>query len=111
MSQFSKDDRLLNTARDCFHFVTKFFEPINASATHIYHSALELCPTSSIVRELYYNRAGRITRLPRVVVGPPDSWDSTISISGKGDYGSCTWSPCGRFVAALMGNTAEIRNQ
>ena len=91
--------------------MTKFFEPISASATHIYHSALELCPISSIVRELYYDRSRRITRLPRVLIGTPESWDPTRSISSKDVYQFCTWSPCGRFIAALTGNTVEIRNQ
>ena len=45
------------------------------------------------------------------MVGTPGSWDPTISISGKDDYKSCTWSPCSRFVAALIGNIVEIRNQ
>ena len=91
--------------------MTKFFEPINASATHVYHSALELCPTSSIVRKLYYHRCHGITRLPRVVIGTPDSWDPTISFSGRGDYESCALSPCGRFVAAQTEKSVEVRNQ
>jgi WD40 repeat protein len=91
-------------------FVTKFFEVINVSATHIYHSALELCPMSSIIRKLYYHR--RITRLPKVAIGTPESWDPTIAISGKDHYnGPCTWSPCGRFVAAQTRKAVEIRNQ
>jgi len=36
-----REGELLDTARDCFNFVTTFFEPTNASATHIYHSALD----------------------------------------------------------------------
>lgn len=112
MCQVAKDNQLLDTARDCFYFVTKYFEPINASATHIYHSALELCPTSSIVRKLYYHRCHRVTRLPRVITGTPDSWDQTLSISGKGyEYEFCAWSPCGRFVAARTEEVVEIRNQ
>ena len=101
----------METAQDCFHFVTKFFEPINISATHIYHSALELCPISSIVRKLYYNRCHGITRLPRVMIGTQDSWDPTISFSGKHYYKSSTWSPCGRFVASTTERSVEIRNQ
>jgi len=49
------------------------------------------------------------------VVGTLDSWDpTTISISGKKPYhydGPCTWSPCGRFVAAQARGGVEIRNQ
>jgi hypothetical protein len=91
-------------------FVTKFFEVINISAAHIYHSALELCPASSIIRELYYHR--RTTRMPKVAIGIPESWDSTIAISGKDQYdGPCTWSPCGRFVAARTKKAVEIRDR
>ena len=91
--------------------MTKFFEPIDVSATHIYHSALELCPTSSIVRKLYYDRCHGIARFPRVVIGNPDSWDQTTSFSGKNYYGQFTWSPCGRFIAAQTVKIVEIRNQ
>ena len=90
--------------------MTGFFEPISVSATHVYHSALELCPISSIVRKLYYDRCHGITRLPRVVIGTPHSWDPTISISSKDTYQFCTWSPCGRFVAAQTSKAVEIRN-
>ena len=90
--------------------MTKFFEPIKISATHIYHSALELCPISSIVRELYYDQYHGVTRFPRVVIGTPDSWDTAISVSSKHGYGFCTWSPCGQFIAAQTGQSVEIRN-
>jgi WD40 repeat protein len=91
--------------------VTKFFEPISASATHIYHSALELCPTSSTVRKLYYDRCNRINHVPRVLVGIPDLWDETISISTGSQYKGCAWSPCGRSIAArTLSDTVEIRN-
>ena len=110
--QVSHGRQLLDIAQDCFYFVTRLFEPINASAAHIYHSALELCPTSSVVRRLYYDKSHSTTRLPRVVVGTPDSWDPTVSVSSKDhDYRFCTWSPCGRFVAAQTRNIVEIRNQ
>ena len=90
--------------------MTKFFDVINVSATHIYHSALELCPLSSIIRKLYYHQ--RINRSPKVVVGAPDSWDQAIAVSRKDHhYGHCTWSPCGRFVATQTRGSVEIRNQ
>jgi hypothetical protein len=100
MDQVARNEGLLNTARDYFYFVTEFFEPINASATHIYHSALELSPLSSIVRRLYYHQ--QQIPLPRVLVGTWDSWDQGTAISGtcgRGGYCSYTWSPCGQFVA------------
>jgi len=90
--------------------VIKFFEVINVSAAHIYHSALELSPEPSIIRELYYHH--RIARFPRVAIGAPIAWDPHIAISGKDHYiGLCTWSPCGRFVAAQTDKAVEIRNQ
>jgi len=110
VNQIAKDEELLNIAKDYFRFVTKFFEVIDVSAPHIYHSALELCPTSSIIRKLYYHR--RITHLPKVVIGTPDLWDSTIAISGNDYYnGLCAWSPCGQFVAAQTWGAVEIRDQ
>ena len=91
----------------------KFFEPIKISAMHIYHSALELCPTSSIVRKLYYERCNRIAFLPRVVVGTLDSWDKVVSVPNKGDfdYWIPAWSPCSQFIAAQTENVIEIRSQ
>ena len=88
--------------------MTKFFDPINVSATHIYHSALELSPVSSIVRRLYYHR--RHTPFPRVVAGTQDSWDESISLSGMSLCRSYTWSPCGRFVAAAVEGAVGIRD-
>ena len=85
--------------------MTKFFEPINASATHIYHSALELSPLSSIVRKLHYNR--RPTPSPRVVVGTQDSWDPSVTIPERRSY-STIWSPCGQFVAVQTEELVKI---
>ena len=107
-NQASGIEDLLDTARDCFRFVTKFFEPINVSAVHIYHSALELSPFSSIVRKLYYHWRG--TSFPRVVAGTPDAWDECIHLNGEAYYHSYTWSPCGRFIAARALETVDIRD-
>jgi hypothetical protein len=109
VNQVAKNENLLGIVEDGFQFVTKFFEVISVSATHIYHSALELCPFSTI-RSLYYHQ--RTPHLPKITIGTPESWDPTIAISGKDDYhGLCIWSPCGRFIAAQTGKVVEIRNQ
>ena len=107
-NQVARDRQLLDTARDYFHFVTTFFEVIDTSATHIYHSALELSPISSIVRESYHYQ--RPHPSPRVVVGIPDSWDPTAISTKHSYYLSSTWSPCGQFVAAVAGEAVEIRD-
>ncbi|KAF9645952.1 hypothetical protein BDM02DRAFT_3271339 [Thelephora ganbajun] len=101
------NEELLDTARDYSHFVARFSEPISVSATHIYHSALELSPLSSIVRRLYYCQ--RHSSLPRVAVGTEESWGEGIIIP-KGHHPSCTWSPCGQFIAAQSLGAVEIRD-
>ena len=110
MNQVAKDEQLFDAARDYFYFVTTFFEPINISATHIYHSALELSPVPSAVRRLHYHR--RPTPFPRVAVGTPDSWDPSIAISniGYSRESSIAWSPCGHFVATQTKEVVEIRD-
>ena len=105
----AKDRQLLSTARDYFHFVTTFLELIDVSATHIYHSALELSPRSSAVRKFYYRQ--RLHPSPKVVIGIPDSWNPSTTISTKhSHYLSSTWSPCGRFIAAVAEEAMEIRD-
>ena len=89
--------------------MTNFFEPINISATHIYHSALELSPLSSTVRRLYY--PSRHTLFPRVVTGTQNSWDQSVILSGKAGYiRDYSWSPCGQFVATLKDGTVQIQD-
>jgi len=99
INQTARDEGLLDTAKDCFRFVTTFFEPIDVSATHIYHSALELSPLSSIVRRLYYHQ--RHPPFPRVVAGTLGSWPDDINVRSTAEsyYGPSVWSPCGRLVA------------
>jgi len=108
-NQVAKDHELLNTARDYFQFVTNFFEVINVSATHIYHSALELSPLSSTIWKFYYHQ--RPCPSPRVVIGIPESWDPSMAVSTKDSYYlSSTWSPCGQFFAAVIKEAVEIRD-
>ena len=106
--QVSRNQELLDIARDYFHFVTKFFEPISVSAPHIYHSALELSPISSIVRRLYYHR--HHATFPRVVAGTADSWDQGIHLSKIPSHSSYIWSPCGRFIVIPDLKVVEIRD-
>ena len=104
------DEQLLGTTTDFFYFVTRFFKPITVSATHIYHSALELSPVSSAVRKLHYHR--RPTPFPKVAAGIPDEWDPVISVSNT-DYSfesSFAWSLCGRFVVMQTKKAVEVRD-
>ena len=91
-----------------FNFVTRFFEPINASATHIYHSALELSPLSPIVQKLYYYH--HPTPFPRVLTGILNSWDPSITITVEGNSHSTTWTLCGQFVTTQTREGVEIQD-
>ncbi|KAF9642781.1 hypothetical protein BDM02DRAFT_3124172 [Thelephora ganbajun] len=108
LREVSRDDELLDTARDYSHFVATFFEPISVSATHIYHSALELSPLSSVVWGRYCCQ--RHISFPRVTVGTEESWEESIIIPSKGNHFSHTWSPCGRFIATQSRKAVEIRD-
>ena len=87
----------LDLANDCFRFVTGYFEIISASSPHIYHSALVLAPTNSIVRELYEPHARPFVR---IVCGVPTSWDtSAAALTCPYEIELAVWSPCNRFIA------------
>ena len=88
---------LLETTEDCLRFVTEFFDVINQSAPHIYHSALLLAPKSSIVWELYNHQIH--SPAARVVAGVPASWDSCTASAGGYRYSAMAWSSCGQFIA------------
>ena len=89
--------------------MAKFFEVTSVSATHIYHSALELSPPSSIVRRLYHHQ--RIPSSPRLAIGIPSSWSQSVAIPNKDySYRSCAWSPCGRFIATQTHEAVEVRD-
>jgi hypothetical protein len=107
-NQVAKDNQLLDIAADYLRFVAHFFEVIDVSATHVYHSALELSPLSSIIRKFYYSQ--RPHPLPRVVVGIPDTWEPSIASFSTNHYLSSTWSLCGQFVAAVTLVALEIRD-
>lgn len=106
-NQVARDHQLLNIATDYSQFVANFFEVINISATHVYHSALELSPLSSIIRKVYYSQKPH--PLPKVVTGAPDSWGPNTAVSTKHVYYlSSTWSPCGQFIAVAASEAVEI---
>ena len=96
----------LDLVNDCFRFVTGYFEIIDASSQHIYHSALVVAPETSIVRKLYGSYAHPFTRIVR---GATMSWDkntaTTIRPSG---ISLAVWSPCDRFIAIVWSGWTRI---
>ena len=104
---------ILKTTIDFLRFVTMFFEVINQSGPHIYHSALLLAPQSSIIRKLYSQQIRH--PVSRIVTGIHASWDScTASVGVKAGVDHANWSPCGRFIAVRLGSTSadvvEVRD-
>ena len=98
---------VLNIATDCLRFVTEFFEVISQSGPHIYHSALQLAPQSSIIRKLYSKQI--YSPVTRVVTGIPESWDSCTAsaIVETGEY-HAVWSPCGKFIAVTSASGIAV---
>ena len=100
---------VLNTTTDCLRFVTEFFEVISKSGPHIYHSALQLTPQSSIVWKLYGQQI--YSPLSKVITGIPISWDSCTASTGTTEgVHYAVWSPCGQFIAANFGSTIQIQD-
>ena len=108
-NQGTTDYQLLETASDYFHFVQNFFEVIRVSATHIYHSALELSPLSSIIRKVYYHQ--RLNPLPKAIIRIKDLWGAIRVISSnQPHYLSFTCSPRDEYIVGLAEAVIEIWN-
>ena len=98
--------RALDLVRDCSRFVIEFFEVINISAPHIYHSALLLSPRESIVRRQFKQCVRPFTR---VVRGLPESWEPISATRYLDDLkGIAVWSPCGKSIAVARAGSTEI---
>jgi len=96
-SDWIQEPATLDLTNDCFRFVMGYFEVINTSAPHIYHSALAFAPQNSIVRKLYGPQVHPFTG---VVHGLPMSWDTyTAATTRPSDINGAVWSPCNRFIA------------
>ena len=96
----------LNLVEDYVRFVIAFFEIINTSAPHIYHSALPLSPRTSIIHEMYKKHA---SPLVRVVQGMLDSWERVVATAHFGGFlFNAVWSPCNRFIAVTKARSVEL---
>src|SRR6202789_1078167 len=96
----------LTIARDCLRFLITFFEVIDTSAQHIYHSALPLSPRTSLVRELYERHARPFAR---VVRGLPISWEPAIAtVYHEDSHDVVAWSPDNRLLAVALSDSVEI---
>ena len=97
---------LNNTTIDCLCFVTEFFEVISQSRAHIYHSALQLVPRSSVVWKLYHKQI--ISPVARVATGIPALWDLCTATATTGHC--FVVSSSHQFIAAGLIGRTEIRD-
>jgi len=66
---------LLDMIQDSERFILRFFYPIEASSSHLYHSALPWSPISSLVRTLYQDQISTEAKMSNAI---DDSWDASI---------------------------------
>ena len=100
---------LPDTAVDFLCFVTEFFDVIQQSGPHIYHSALLLAPQLLVIRNLYSHQIR--SPVSKVINGIPASWDSCTASAGAGrGVLHAAWSPCGQFIAANFEGVIQIRD-
>ena len=105
-SNLLRHDQGIAHTKECSHFVVNYFEIISASCRHIYHSALPLTPTSSIIRKLYGGYARPFTR---VVRGVPASWDTaTLARRCPFSIKLAAWSPGNRYLAISPAHTVTV---
>ena len=96
----------LDLVRDYIRFVIAFFEVINTSAPHIFHSALPLSPQTSIISRMYNQHAAPFVR---VVQGTPFSWEPAVATAYLDNFeGEAVWSPCNRFIAVIKRESVEV---
>src|ERR1700753_1102454 len=96
----------LDLVRDYIRFVIAFFEVINTSAPHIFHSALPLSPQTSIISKMYNQHAAPFVR---VVQGTPFSWEPAGATAYLDNFeGEAVWSPCNRFIAVIKRESVEV---
>ena len=96
----------LNLVEDYVRFILAFFEIINISAPHIFHSALPLSPRTSITHKMYKTHA---SPLVRVVQGMPDSWEQVVATANfHNRLYDAVWSPCNRFIAVATCRSLEL---
>jgi WD40 repeat protein len=91
---------------DCYRFVLGFFDVIEESAMHIYHSALPWSPTSSLIRKLYQKH---ITTEVKLVNAIDAHWNSYIrTIPVRNSINQIVFSHGGSALAVVSRNHVEI---
>ncbi|KAF9644576.1 hypothetical protein BDM02DRAFT_927883 [Thelephora ganbajun] len=95
---------LYSLAEDCLRFTMHFFNLIQQSARHIYHSALPLSPASSMLRSAILGEKVRITGY----YGRPDNWGPVVRTIKGASGGFTCMTTIGYRIAAACDGTVGI---
>jgi WD40 repeat protein len=96
---------LFHLVDDCERFVLQSFDAMEASAPHIYHSAVPWCPKSSLIRVLYSDQLTTEAKVNAVDA----SWDDCIrTILVGGAVESLVFSHDGALMAISAMNCVKI---
>ncbi|KAI0089739.1 WD40-repeat-containing domain protein, partial [Irpex rosettiformis] len=88
---------ILDWATDGYKFILYAFDPITISVAHIYHSALPLLPTSSLLRKQH---ADDLVGEAKIVLGADESWTKLVrTIQLPDEVLTLEYSPDGAFLA------------
>jgi WD40 repeat protein len=96
----------LNLIDDCERFVLEFFDVIEQSAMHIYHSALPWSPTSSPTRKLYEDQLTTEVKLVNAINARWDPWIKTIPIHNS--FTTIAFSHLGSALAVVSKDDVKI---
>ena len=89
------DGPLLDLATDCLRFTLHFFRPIQASARHIYHTALPLSPEISILRRRFFDNLSL--------------WEEDLTTQQASSSSTlATWGPVLRTIKADSGSFTHV---
>jgi WD40 repeat protein len=103
----SPSSRLLKLVDDFERFVLRFFDVIEESAMHIYHSALPWSPTLSLTRKLYERQMMSEVKLVNATDAHWNACIRTIPIDGAGPTG-IVFSPKGSALAVSLTDDVKI---
>ena len=92
---------------DAQNFVLKYFDAIQQSALHLYHSALPFCPTTSLLRQHHQNL---LTEEVHVKLGLDEDWETTFrTIKTKSSrLSSVIFSQDGSLIATSGDHSIQI---
>ena len=94
---------LESVANDCLRFTMHFFQLIQQSARHIYHSALPISPESSIFSSMSLPNETRISDFH----GRPDRWGSVVRTITSIPGGFTCMTTIGRGSAAKIAGACD----